>query len=185
MYGDVSHCRLPSSSIGLTPGNYWVLIQNQASMGYTTCMWYNVLFTHILYDRKGWYAELQEKARVPYPEALRKAVINKNYDFLRKAASSYLYQITSAVNRQDWVSVNHRTAALLASYFDILFAWNRLPHPGEKRMLDTALTECGSLPVYIGENIQNLLGHATSPEILEDIKTLLDRLDAMLGKRIA
>jgi hypothetical protein len=29
------------------------------------------------------------------------------------------------------VSLNHRTAALLASYFDVLFALNRVHHPGD------------------------------------------------------
>jgi len=49
--------------------------------------------------------------------------------------SCYLRQINAAIVRQDPVSVNHRVAAWLSSYFDILFAMNGQFHPGEKRPL--------------------------------------------------
>jgi hypothetical protein len=38
--------------------------------------------------------------------------------------SCYLEQIKAAIVRQDPVSLNHRIAAWLSSYFDILFATN-------------------------------------------------------------
>ena len=49
---------------------------------------------------------------------------------------SFLYQVDKAVERNDLISINHRTTELLASYFDIIFALNEKLHPGEKRLLD-------------------------------------------------
>jgi len=115
-----------------------VLVKHQASVGYTTCLWYNVLHSKILYDRRDWFTQLQQRADQPYPELLRRAIAAKNYPVLRRNSSSYLHQIECAVARHDLVSVHHRAAVLLASYFDILFAINRLPHPGEKRLVAVA-----------------------------------------------
>jgi predicted nucleotidyltransferase len=112
-----------------------VLVRHEASIGYSTCFWYNVLHSEALYDPQGWYRQLQERARVPYPEALQHAIVAKNWPILRKNQSSYRRQIALALARGDAVSVQHRTTAVLASYFDIWFALARQPHPGEKRLL--------------------------------------------------
>jgi hypothetical protein len=36
--------------------------------------------------------------------------------------------------------------ALFASYFDIIFAFNRQLHPGEKRLLESAVANCTNVP---------------------------------------
>jgi hypothetical protein len=64
-----------------------------------------------------------------------KGVIDKNLPLLGANLHSYEQQIRSAFRRRDRVSLNHRTAAWLASYFDVLFAANRRFNPGEKRVL--------------------------------------------------
>ena len=56
-----------------------VLRRHEASVGYSTCFWYNVLTSRALFDRVGWFERLQQEARQPYPEALRRAIIAKNY----------------------------------------------------------------------------------------------------------
>lgn len=157
-----------------------VLLHFQASVGYTTCLWHNVLTSKLLYDRGDWFRGLQEQAARPYPEQLRRAIVEKNHPILRKTASSYLYQLTRAVAREDWISVNHRVAALLASYFDILFALNCTPHPGEKRLLRIALSACAQVPPGMVEHVEALLGSTHRSEVLTSAECLIDGLDALL-----
>ena len=122
-----------------------VLVRHEASVGYSTCFWYNVLHSKPLFDHTGWFAAVQWSAQVKYPEELKQNIIGKNLRLLRSTQSSYLHQIELALKRNDPVSVNHRVAALLASYFDVLFAVNELPHPGEKRLLQYA-AKCTKRP---------------------------------------
>ncbi|MCG3119306.1 MAG: hypothetical protein ALAOOOJD_01693 [bacterium] len=161
-----------------------VLVKHQAAVGYSTCFWYNVLHSKILFDRRGWFAQLQQRADQPYPEPLRRAIVAKNYPILRRNISSYLHQIECAVARHDAVSVQHRAAALLASYFDILFALNRLPHPGEKRLVEFAKKFCALRPAKMEEHINLLIGAGAatshSPAILHSVNLLIDGLESLL-----
>ncbi|MBI5007946.1 MAG: DUF4037 domain-containing protein [Nitrosomonadales bacterium] len=152
-----------------------VLIRHQAAVGYSTCFVHNVLHSQALYDPDGWYAVQQARAAQPYPEGLRRAVVAKNHPVLRGMLSSYRHQIMLALARDDHVSVNHRVTALLASYFDILFALNRLPHPGEKRLLAHALERCPKRPQDIRLQVDALL-QAAAPAAHGDLPRCVDRL---------
>jgi hypothetical protein len=155
-----------------------VLVRHEASIGYSTCFWYNVLHSIALFDARAWYRQLQQRARVPYPAGLQAAIVAKNWPILRTNRSSYRAQIERALAREDAVSVQHRTSALLASYFDLWFALQRQPHPGEKRLLQ-CLPECDAALVR---------GVIAAPPkvLLKCIDRLLDALDARLvrGKLI-
>jgi len=155
---------------------------HQASVGYTTCFWQNVLTSEILFDRNGRFYNLQQWAIRPYPEPLVHAIIAKNYPILRDNQSSYLQQIIKAVKRGDFISVNHRVAAFLASYFDIIFAVNRVPHPGEKRLLTLVDAQCGKRPLHMTAQINALLQAAAQPDatLSDHIHTLMDNLDVLL-----
>lgn len=159
-----------------------VMEAHQPSLGYSTCFCRTVDQSRALYDPRGWFAALQNRARQPYPEALRRSIIAYNHPVLRTMMTSYLYQIESAVRRSDGVSVNHRVAALLASYFDIVFALNHVFHPGEKRLLAFALAECPLLPAAVDADIAAVLAAAgsSSDEVIAHLVRLLDRLDDLL-----
>ena len=124
-----------------------VVEEHQPSLGYTTCLWRTVSRCQVFQDPHGWLTGLQVRCAVAYPEALRRNIIDFNHPVLRGVIPSYYRQIEKAVQRGDLVSANHRLAALLASYFDILFAFNRVPHPGEKRLL---AFRPGALPAPAG-----------------------------------
>lgn len=160
-----------------------VLLQHEASVGYSTCFVHNVLHSNPLHDRNGWFASLQARTAQPYPEPLRRAIIARNHPILRSTLSSYVHQIALALAREDHVSVNHRITALLASYFDILFAVNRLPHPGEKRLVAYVSANCAQRPPHFQTQVNELLlavAPAGRADVFEKVNDLLDGLDALL-----
>jgi hypothetical protein len=156
-----------------------VLLRCQAGNGYSTAFWHNVRTSLPLFDRDGWYAALQDRARAPYPEALRRAIVARNRPLLRDNLSSYLHQVERALERDDLLAVNHRVAAFLASWFDVLFAVNRLPHPGEKRLLDWA-AGCARLPPGTVGRLRELQAALPGPGVLAPLGALCDGLDALL-----
>jgi hypothetical protein len=82
------------------------------------------------------------------------------------------------------VSVIHRTVALLASYFDIIFAVNSVPHPGEKRLVQQVKKLCSKVPDGMEEQIQNVTDSmslsASKSSLLHHLNTLIDGLDKLL-----
>ena len=159
-----------------------VVLDHQASMGYSTCFWYTVQGSQVFYDPKGWFVKLHKTCQHPYPEPLRNNIITHNHPVLRKIIPSYFSQLEKAVNRCDFVSINHRLTGLLASYFDILFALNEQLHPGEKRLVEKAVTSCKKLPENMDADLQDIFVSAGegSPDFLAQVTNLLDHLDQLL-----
>lgn len=145
-----------------------VLVRQEASLGYTTCFWYNIIHSETIVDQQGWYRTLQQRVRVPYPELLRRAIVEKNLPVLRRNRSSYRMQIARALERNDLVCRQHRVAALLASVFDIVFALERKPHPGEKRLLD-------HVTQALAELVRRVI--KADADLLERVDALLDAVE--------
>lgn len=158
-----------------------VLDRCEGSVGFSTCFVHNYLTSRILFDRDGSLAALRRQYDRPYPEALITAILAKNRPLLKECSSSFYAQIALAVSRDDWISVNHRTAAFLASYFDILFALNRLWHPGEKKLMRLALRDCARLPYDFEGDIAAVLRHTVDAGILEALDTLIRHLEELLA----
>ena len=84
--------------------------------------------------------------------------------------------------RNDPVSVNHRVAALLASYFDVLFAVNELPHPGEKTILQHAQSSCLKRPADMERQVMELAASIGRPNgrTVHRVMALADGLEELL-----
>lgn len=158
-----------------------VLDRHEASIGYSTSFWHNVLTSRSLFDRSGWFGGLQDTARRPYPDALKRAIVAKNQPILSTIHCSYRSQIAAALRRGDYVTVNHRIAAFLASVFDIVFALNGVPHPGEKRQMTHAVALCPLLPTRFSETVDGILHADGDPEtLLGHLDRLMSAVDSLL-----
>ena len=144
--------------------------------GYTTCMWHNLITSRIVLDKNGALKALQEKYTVPYPKKLRENIISNNLKLLSGMLPSFDAQIRKAQKRGDLVSVNHRTAEFLASYFDIIFALNEMPHPGEKRMQSICSGKCSILPDDFDENLNRLFCGMFKEDISPIISDMVNEL---------
>lgn len=184
---DDGELRNPQIGIEIIYRNYdWVkkelektLVDCTANVGYSTCFWSNYLHSKILYDQDGRFKKLQEQVNVKFPFQLKENIITKNYPLLRNSITSYYFQIQKALKRKDYISINHRVAAFLASYFDVLFALNELPHPGEKKLMSIIKKDCNFIPLNIEDNINSILTNNTE-FLLDDINTLINHLDILL-----
>jgi hypothetical protein len=80
-------------------------------------------------------------------------------------------------------SIAGRYGALLASYFDILFAINRILHPGEKRLLARATEQCEHLPQEMEQQVSELIeAVAQGRRVVEKADALVDGLDNLLSR---
>jgi len=158
-----------------------VLVRHEARVGYSTCIWWNLLRSAPLLDRSSWYAAQQSRARAPYPEPLRRAVVARNHPMLRAHLSSFATQLERAAERGDAAAANHRAAALLASAFDVLFAVNRTPHPGEKRLVAWAETLCPLRPASLGSLVAGLLrAVAEGASCRAEVEALVEPIDRIV-----
>lgn len=163
-----------------------VVMHHQAGNGYTTCLWHNLLNSRILYDPEGKYAALQKKYDVPYPERLKRNIIGRNMRLLQGSLPSYEQQLQKAIERKDLVSINHRTAAFLESYFDVIFAMNELTHPGEKKLIPYALKHAKYLPEKFEENLTQLFEdlYGNPERVMEDYEQIRQNLGAELQRYV-
>lgn len=99
------------------------------SEGFTTCFLHTVATCVPLAD-DGALAALRARLAT-YPEPTRRRILADTPEILRAC----LEQLSSACERGDVLMATHRRASVQALWFNMLFALNRVYHPGEKRLL--------------------------------------------------
>lgn len=153
----------------------------QPHNAYTTCMWHNLLTCKVLYDRDGRLAQAKERFSVPYPQQLKENILARGWKLLHGSMPAYDAQLTKAVKRGDLVSVNHRTAGFLETYFDFLFALNGETHPGEKRLVQLCRERCTVLPAHFEENLERLFQDLyRAPErVGTDVQLIISELEKL------
>ncbi len=150
--------------------NVWQ--NHNASNGYTTCFLFTLKNCESLYDKDGWLSDIKKQLNTPYPKKLKQNIIKRNMMLLKdKPFASYYEQIKNAIARDDFNSINHRLAAFMESYFDIIFANNEMLHPGEKKLVKYAKERCSRLPEDFEQNIKKVLTqpNKSTLEILDDM----------------
>lgn len=154
----------------------------KASVGYTTCLWKVVSGAFIAYDKENTFKNLQKRYRVAYPEKLKLNIIDKNYYILRDSIASYYNQIDKAINRGDLISVSHKICKFLDSYFDVVFAVNEMPHPGDKRLISIINSKCKKIPRLLSEGINTLIENSCTCDrsILRNMDEIVDDLKEFL-----
>lgn len=158
--------------------NVWE--KHQPSNGYTTCFLHTLNVMDIKHDKTGWLEGLKNRLKTSYPKELKDNIIKRNMMLLSdKPFASYSEQFEKAIKRNDLNSVNHRTAAFLASYFDIIFAKNELLHPGEKRLVDFAQKNCKVLPKNFKEDVEELASGSTETK-LQTARKMVENLRRIL-----
>lgn len=151
------------------------------SLGYTTCFLYNLKTSRFIFDKTG-LAGLVAELDGPYPDELAQRIIEDNARMTSgDGEATWMKQISWAERRGDIVSRNHRLAALMASYFDMLFAFNRVLHPGEKKLMKYAHLLCHRLPESFDEDIDRVYRTMYEGDLTGALTTLLGHLYDMIG----
>lgn len=155
-----------------------------AKNGYSTCFLHNIITCKIIYDKSSFFTNLQNKFKAEYPEKLRKEIIERNMKLLHGVLPSYDLQIKKAVKRNDLVSINHRTAGFIESYFDIIFAINRITHPGEKKLIKICKEKCKILPDNFEENLTKLFSSMFSDYDFETLENIVKEIEKTVQENL-
>jgi predicted nucleotidyltransferase len=143
--------------------------QGLSSEGYTTALLYILACSPLLHDLTGEVTALQAQLQAGYPEPTRARLLRENPELLRY----FLELLRISQRRGDLLYVQHMRYSLQMVFFNLLFALNRLYHPGGKRLLRHA-QRCGIQPAHLPERWNDIA------RLSVDDSALADRLEQLI-----
>jgi len=152
---------------------------NRAQLGFSTAGWYSIVKSYVLFDRHGWAREVKALADRPYPDELASAIVHLNFGVLRGTLVTHTEALSSALARNDLIFAHSRINEILNCYLDLLFALNRVLHPGAKRQLANAQA-LQLKPEGMAEDITDLLQNSRVSESPEKVEKLISKLETLL-----
>jgi hypothetical protein len=105
--------------------------QGLISEGYTTALLYILARGQVLHDATGKVTALRAQLQTAYPEPTRARLLREHPELLR----FYLELLRISQQRDDLLYVQQMRYSIQMIFFNLLFALNRLYHPGGKRLL--------------------------------------------------
>ena len=149
-------------------------------MGQTTDLCEYVRTSETIFDNSGWFERTKSLTLEPYPEKLKEEILRVNWQALSHPSSSIRHDLEVAYARGDFVSWHFLIVSFMAAYFDIVFAHNKLFHPGMKHVPKEARRRCNQLPANF-DNITLLGGAPLRRESLQLADSLLTGLSDIVG----
>jgi hypothetical protein len=137
--------------------------------GYTTAMLYILFRNQVLHDATGEVTALRARLRAGYPEPTRARLLREYPELL----DYYLELLRVSQGRDDLLFVQHMRYSLQMIFFNLLFALNRLYHPGGKRLLAHA-QRCALQPAALTERWNDIA------RLPADDSALANRLEELI-----
>jgi hypothetical protein len=146
--------------------------------GFTTAELHAVAHDRLLHDPSGVVGCARDQLNRAFPEATRAALLRHDVPLLR----FHLARLHQAQGREDLLFVQHLRSTLQLLYFDVLFALNRLYHPGEKRLQEHA-RRCPVRPVE-GEARWRRIARlsADDPALVTELEALVHELGDLVRR---
>lgn len=148
-----------------------------------TVLWHHLDTCRIIYDKGGKLGDARERFRVPYPEPLKAAVIERSMNRIKRMPDNSVEQIKIGFKRKDYISVNRYLAEFFTAYFDLLYAYNGVKIPGSRNLLERCKADCEILPVNYEQSINALFLNLNKDNLaMAILNSMVTELEKMIGK---